>query len=68
MAKFKRKSLVVDAYQTKRAQIIHTLEGDLRAEPGDWVVTGVNGEQWPVRSDIFNKTYEPVGEDKDDIE
>ena len=41
--------------------IIPTLEGDLRANDGDWVVTGVNQERYPIKPDIFEKTYEPVG-------
>ena len=30
------------------------------ASKGDWIVTGVDGEQYPVKPDIFKKTYEPV--------
>jgi hypothetical protein len=30
--------------------------------PGDWIITGVNGEHYPCKPDIFAKTYEPVGE------
>jgi hypothetical protein len=39
---------------------IHTLEGVMCAEPGDWIVRGVQGEFYPVRNDIFEETYEPV--------
>jgi hypothetical protein len=39
---------------------IRTLEGQVRAGLGDWVVKGVRGEVWPVRGDIFAETYEPV--------
>lgn len=39
---------------------IKTLEGDMKVSPGDWVVTGVNGEKWAVKPDIFEKTYEIV--------
>lgn len=28
--------------------------------PGDWVIRGVNGELYPCKPDIFEKTYEPV--------
>ncbi|WP_431881844.1 PGDYG domain-containing protein [Micromonospora chalcea] len=41
---------------------IDTLEGGHRVCPGDWIVTGVQGERWPVKPDIFRATYEPVGE------
>lgn len=39
---------------------IHTLEGDHLVSEGDWVITGVNGEKYPCKPDIFEKTYDPV--------
>lgn len=39
---------------------ISTLEGMMRADPGDWIIKGVNGEFYPCKPDIFEKTYEPV--------
>lgn len=39
---------------------IPTLEGNMTASKGDWIVRGVNGEFWPVKPDIFALTYEPV--------
>ena len=39
---------------------IHTLEGTMTAEPGDWVIKGVKGELYPCKPDIFEATYEPV--------
>lgn len=30
------------------------------ASKGDYIVTGVDGEQYPCKPDIFEKTYEPV--------
>lgn len=39
---------------------IDTLEGGHIVCPGDWVITGVNGERYPCKPDIFEKTYEPV--------
>ena len=41
---------------------IDTLEGGHIVCPGDWVITGVNGEYYPCKPDIFEKTYEPVVE------
>ena len=43
------------------ALIISTLEGDMRADPGDWIIRGVKGEFYPCKPDIFAATYEPVG-------
>lgn len=39
---------------------ITTLEGDLKVSPGDWIVTGVKGERYPCKPDIFATTYEAV--------
>jgi hypothetical protein len=41
--------------------IIKTLEGDMKASIGDWIIKGVNGEFYPCKPDIFEKTYEKVG-------
>lgn len=40
--------------------IIPTLEGDMRADNNDWIIKGVNGEYYPCKPDIFEKTYEQV--------
>ncbi len=40
--------------------IIHTLEGNHKANIGDWIVKGVANEFYPVKPDIFAKTYEKV--------
>lgn len=41
---------------------IKTLEGVMRANIGDFVIQGVNGEIYPCKPDIFEKTYEKVEE------
>ena len=40
--------------------IIPTLEGEMIANVGDWIIQGVNGEFYPCKPDIFEKTYERV--------
>lgn len=40
--------------------LIPTLEGEMRASPGDWIIMGVNKEFYPCKPDIFAATYEPV--------
>jgi hypothetical protein len=40
--------------------LVATLEGPLRAAPGDWIIKGVKGEFYPCKPDIFEATYEPV--------
>lgn len=39
---------------------IDTLEGGHVVCPGDWIITGVKGERYPCKPDIFKATYEPV--------
>ena len=48
--------------------IISTLEGLMEVSPGDWVITGVKGERYPCKPDIFNQTYEPVESSNNTIE
>ena len=33
---------------------------NVTVNPGDWIITGVNGEKYPCKPYIFEKTYEPV--------
>ena len=42
--------------------VIETLEGDMRADRGDWIIKGVSGEFYPCKDDIFKKTYDQVDE------
>ena len=42
---------------------IETLEGQMVAEKGDWIIRGVKGELYPCKPDIFEMTYEAVGEE-----
>ena len=58
--KYRKKPVVVEAYKTDKEVVIHTLEGDMKASIGDYIVTGVNGEQYPCKPDVFEKTYEAV--------
>lgn len=39
---------------------IKTLEGDLAVCIGNWIATGVEGENWAIADDVFKKTYEEV--------
>ena len=39
---------------------IDTLEGRHEVTDGDWIVTGIKGEKYPVKPDIFEMTYEKV--------
>ena len=39
---------------------IQTLEGMMSVRNGDYIITGIKGEKYPCRPDIFEATYEPV--------
>jgi len=56
MVKVRKVPVVVDAVRTDIEMYIDTLEGVMKASPGDWIITGVNGEKYPVKPDIFQKT------------
>jgi hypothetical protein len=40
--------------------IISTLEGAMEFYHGDMLIAGINGEIYPCKTDIFEKTYEKV--------
>lgn len=61
--KYRKKPVIIEAYRTDKEVVIHTLEGDLTAQPGDYIITGIAGERYPCRADIFEETYEEVKED-----
>ena len=63
MAKFRKRPVVIEAYQTEVPMDIQTLEGTMHADPGDYIITGVKGERYPCKPDIFEQTYEKVEED-----
>ena len=46
--------------EARSVPAIYTLEGWMFVSPGDWIITGVQGEQYPCKPDIFEATYEPV--------
>lgn len=42
--------------------VVHTLEGDMTASEGDFIICGVNDEFYACKPDVFEKTYEKVDE------
>lgn len=46
--------------ESERIIQIDTLEGEIEASPGDWIIKGVKGEFYPCKPDIFALTYEEV--------
>lgn len=72
MGRYLKKQVAVDAVQWfkhgdhpavvadaggDRVGYIDTPEGRLRVEPGDWVITGVAGEHYPCKPQIFERLY-----------
>ena len=47
-------------YQTTNDLYINTLEGEMKANIGDYIIKGIKGEYYPCKSDIFELTYEKV--------
>jgi hypothetical protein len=48
--------------QQKDLLCISTLEGEITASSGDWIICGIKGEFYPCKPDIFLMTYEKVEE------
>ena len=40
--------------------VIQTVEGEMTASGGDWIIKGVKGEFYPCKPDIFEMTYEAL--------
>ena len=49
-----------DGAEYEAVPFIETLEGRLTVGDGDWIITGVKGEKYPCKPDIFEQTYEFV--------
>ncbi len=56
-----RRHGVVMARPARGGEVVDTLEGQVTAVEGDWVVRGEQGEEWPVPADEFARRYEKVG-------
>ena len=48
----------IDPETNEPQACILTLEGNMLVTPGDWIITGVKGEHYPCKPDIFELTYE----------
>ena len=40
---------------------VETLEGKMKCNPGDFIIKGPEGEFYPIKKEIFEKTYDVVG-------
>lgn len=57
---FEKLPVRVQAYQTDVEFDVQTLEGPLHASVGDWIITGIRGEDYPCKPDVFARTYREV--------
>lgn len=53
----KTRGIIVDRPER---HVINTVEGQIDVCVGDWIVTGVFGDRYPVHPDVFEATYERV--------
>ena len=53
-----KKPIVLTAEIATHEQTIETLEGNMLAHAGDYILTGTEGERWAVKKHIFEKTYD----------
>ena len=75
MSKYRKKPVVIDAVRFNGLIgngvevemsnngmnfYINTLEGKMKVQSGDWIITGVKGEKYACKPDIFQITYEPM--------
>lgn len=49
-------------HENDNCYLIQTLEGTMKMERRDMLITGVKGEIYPCKPDIFEQTYEPVAD------
>lgn len=63
--RYRKRPVVITARQMPDAFAVETLEGVMRGKAGDWLITGVRGEQYPCDDEIFRQTYEVVGDESE---
>lgn len=53
-----RAIMYTEHFTKAKRLIIPTLEGDMNASIGDWIIKGVTGEFYPCKPDVFAATYD----------
>ena len=53
-------NIEITTTKDSKSLIIHTLEGDMSASIGDFIIKGIEGEFYPCKPDIFEKTYDCI--------
>ena len=65
---YQRKPVVLTATQIEESETVKTPNGEIVGDKGDYRVTGTKGEQWYVKPDIFDKTYEEVKKSMNELQ
>lgn len=55
--KYIKKPIEIEAEKTDEVLYIDTLEGKMKADKGDYIITGIHGEKYPCKPDIFEESY-----------
>ena len=63
MAQYRKRPIVVDAEWMSEPFLVETLEGCMQGPAGDYLITGVEGEQYPCAASVFEATYDKVEEE-----
>jgi len=56
----KKVEMVIIDPVKRRVEIRKTFEDTMIGNVGDWIITDINGETYPIKDFVFKKTYEPV--------
>jgi hypothetical protein len=67
MRRVRKRPVIVEAEQWEGPEslFIETLEGRMEARVGDWIITGIKGERYPCKPEIFEATYEILDESEE---
>jgi hypothetical protein len=59
-----QKPVEVSATRVMETGEVNSLEGTEKCAPGDWIITGVKGERWPISNETFKSKYKAIDEKK----
>jgi len=59
--------VLIEYHQGLMVPCVWTLEGLMQVTPGDWIITGVQGEHYPCKPDIFALTYEAAQPEQEPV-
>lgn len=63
---YRKRPVVIQARRMRGSFTVQTMEGPLTGKAGDWLITGVSGEQYPCDDAIFRRTYDRANSEASD--